>query len=59
MLRREALGRRPRRELNDWQIDVIRKVVDPRAWEMYEALGYARPEFAAGSGVFDPQSATA
>jgi hypothetical protein len=42
-------GRNPRRELDDWQIDVIRKVVDPRAWEMYEALGYTRPDFAAGS----------
>jgi hypothetical protein len=42
-------GRRPRRDLDDWQVDVIRKVVDPRAWEMYEALGYVRPEFAAGS----------
>jgi len=42
-------GRHPRRELDEWQMDVIRKVVDPRAWEMYEALGYACPEFVAGS----------
>ncbi len=41
-------GRHPRRELDDWQIDVVRKVVDPRAWEVYESLGYARPDFAAG-----------
>jgi len=24
----------------DWQVEVIRRVVDPRAWEIYEALGY-------------------
>lgn len=52
-------GLHPRRELDDWQIDVLQKVVDPLAWEMYEALGYARPEFAANSSVVDPQSATA
>ena len=40
-------AQRSRREFGDWQIDVIRKVVDPRAWEVYESLGYARPEFAA------------
>jgi hypothetical protein len=39
--------RRPHRDLDSWQIEVIRKVVDPRAWELYETLGYARPEFAA------------
>ena len=38
-------ARHPRRELSDWQIDVIGKVVDPRAWEIYESLGYARPDF--------------
>jgi len=52
-------GQRPRRELNDWQIEVIRKVVDPRAWEFYEVLGYARPEFAGDSGVGHRQSKTA
>jgi hypothetical protein len=44
-------GQCPRRELSDWEIDVIRKVVDPRVWEMYESLGYTRPEFAAGNSV--------
>jgi len=44
-------GRNLRRELDDWQIDVVRKVVDPRAWDMYESLGYARPDFAAGPVV--------
>jgi hypothetical protein len=44
-------GRYPRRELDDWQIDVIRRVVDPRAWEIYESLGYDRPEFATGSAA--------
>lgn len=42
-------GRYPLRELDDWQIDVIRKVVDPRAWDIYESLGYVRPELTAGS----------
>ena len=42
-------GLHPRREFDDWQIEVIRRVVDPRAWEVYESLGYARPEFVAGS----------
>ena len=40
-------GRHPCRNLDDWQIDVIRKVVDPRSWAMYETLGYPRPSFAA------------
>jgi len=31
--------------LNDWQSDVIRKVVDPHSWELYEEIGYRRPEF--------------
>lgn len=44
-------GRHPRRELTDWQIDVIRKVVDPRAWDIYESLGYVRPDFLAGSAA--------
>jgi hypothetical protein len=43
------LGRSPIRELSDWQIDVVQRVVDPRAWDMYEALGYALPDFVAGS----------
>ena len=38
-------ARRPRRELGDWEIDVIRRVVDPQAWEVYESLGYTSPEF--------------
>ena len=42
-------GRYPPRELDDWQIDVIRRVVDPQAWDTYESLGYVRTEFAAGS----------
>jgi hypothetical protein len=38
-------ARHPQREFNQWQIEVIGKVVDPRAWEIYESLGYAPPEF--------------
>ena len=41
-------GRYPPRESDDRQIDVIRRVVDPRAWDAYESLGYERPEFAGG-----------
>jgi hypothetical protein len=36
------------RQFEAWEIDVIRKVVDPRAWEMYERLGYTRPVFVRG-----------
>ena len=28
-----------------WQIDVIRKVVQPQTWVLYEQLGYERPAF--------------
>ena len=28
-----------------WQIDAIKKVVEPRAWEIYERLGYKTPDF--------------
>jgi hypothetical protein len=33
------------RPLNDWHKQVIRAVVDPAAWELYEQLGYERPDF--------------
>ena len=29
----------------DWQIDAIRKIVSPRAWDLYSQLGYAAPDF--------------
>ncbi|HLK11865.1 MAG TPA: glycosyltransferase [Candidatus Binatia bacterium] len=34
-------GSRPPQRLEDWQIEVVHRVVDPRSWERYEALGYA------------------
>lgn len=34
------------RQFTDWQVDVIRRVVDPRSWEIYEALGYPSWEHA-------------
>jgi hypothetical protein len=34
------------RQFQEWEIDVIRKVVDPRSWELYEMLGYTTPQFA-------------
>jgi hypothetical protein len=30
-------------EFEEWQAEAIRKVVDPRAWDLYEELGYPRP----------------
>ncbi len=36
-------------ELADWQADTVRRVVDPRAWEIYESLGYPSPDFVTGS----------
>ncbi len=33
------------RRLEDWQIDAIRKIVSPRAWDHYAQLGYAAPDF--------------
>ena len=41
-------GRRSQLDLNNWQIEVIQKVVDPVAWEIYESLGYPRPGFLKG-----------
>lgn len=41
-------GKYPHELLDEWQSDVIRKVVDPRSWEVYEELGYPRPEFVRG-----------
>ena len=34
------------RQFADWQVDVIRRVVDPRSWEIYQALGYPSWEHA-------------
>lgn len=31
--------------LDDWQIDVLRKIVAPEAWTMYRDLGYDLPDF--------------
>jgi hypothetical protein len=41
-------GKYPHELLEEWQMDVIRKVVNPRSWELYEELGYSRPEFVRG-----------
>jgi hypothetical protein len=35
----------PPMEFDDWQVDVIRKVVRPRAWELYERMGYPAAGF--------------
>ena len=33
------------RRLDDWQIEALRKIVAPMAWECYSELGYPRPDF--------------
>ena len=38
---RAAPDRRPQ----DWQIDAIRKIVSPQAWDQYAQLGYVTPDF--------------
>jgi len=32
-------------EFEDWQIDVIKKVVSDKSWELYSELGYTKPNF--------------
>jgi len=32
-------------EFEDWQIDVIKKVVEEKSWELYSKLGYSKPNF--------------
>jgi len=32
-------------EFEDWQIDVIKKVVNEKAWKLYSELGYDKPSF--------------
>jgi len=32
-------------EFEDWQIDVIKKTVDDKAWDLYLKIGYAKPHF--------------
>lgn len=31
--------------LNDWQVDVVRRVVRPESWRIYQELGYGTPPF--------------
>jgi hypothetical protein len=41
-------------QFEDWQVDVIRRVVDPRSWEIYEALAYPSWELVLqGAGSLD------
>jgi len=32
-------------ELEDWHIDVIKKIVNEKTWELYSNLGYSKPNF--------------
>jgi hypothetical protein len=39
-------GDRGRRtELEDWEMDVLRRVVSPKAWDLYQRFGYSAPDF--------------
>jgi hypothetical protein len=31
--------------LSDWQVDVVRSVVRPESWRIYQELGYGTPTF--------------
>jgi hypothetical protein len=31
--------------LDEWVVEAIRRIVEPRAWEIYAELGYRMPEF--------------
>ncbi len=33
------------RQFDDWQIEALRKIVSPAAWDRYSELGYPRPDF--------------
>ncbi len=33
------------RPFEPWQMEAIKRVVDPAAWSIYERLGYSRPDF--------------
>ena len=33
------------RQFAAWQVDAINKIVEPRAWDIYEKLGYRTPDF--------------
>jgi hypothetical protein len=46
VVRHASTDRKPAdRQLDDWQIDAIRKIVSPQAWDLYSQLGYAAPDF--------------
>ncbi len=38
-------GQKQKRALESWQIDVIRAIVEPQAWDIYSSLGYPIPDF--------------
>jgi hypothetical protein len=42
--RHRAHNAKPR-EFEHWQIEAVKKIVEPRAWELYENLGYNTPDF--------------
>lgn len=33
------------RQFDDWQIEALRKIVSPAAWDLYSELGYPQPDF--------------
>jgi len=41
--RHSSPGAAPR-EFEPWQVDAIKKIVEPKAWSLYEGLGYKTPD---------------
>jgi hypothetical protein len=39
------------RQLEPWQMDAINRIVEPRAWQIYEKLGYKTPDFVTTESV--------
>ena len=52
----EHTRQRPRPPFEDWQVDVIRRVVDPRSWEIYETLGYSVAGMSRGLSALSAQA---
>jgi hypothetical protein len=38
-------AKRETRALRDWEIDIVRAVVSPESWKIYQELGYVTPSF--------------
>ena len=36
---------RPEHQFEAWQIEAIKKIVEPQSWQIYNRLGYETPDF--------------